>query len=113
MYVNRAGKVVVTCVPTMDNGPDSFHDGLVRVLRNGKYGFANRLGELAVPATYDGAMTFENGRAAVCKSCENKCADPECEHHSFVGGEWFQINTKGTVVERIQPSEQIDAEPLL
>jgi hypothetical protein len=101
MYVNRQGKVIIRGVPIMDNGPDSFHNGLVRVVRGGKYGFANRAGQLVVPATYDGARNFENGLAAVCTACENRCVEPECEHHSFVGGEWFHINTKGTVVARI------------
>jgi len=33
MYVSRSGIVAVQGVPTMDNGPDSFHDGLVRVIQ--------------------------------------------------------------------------------
>jgi len=103
MYVDRRGFVIVMGVAAMDNGADSFHDGLVRVVRNGNYGFANRRGHLVVPPIYDGAMNFERGRAIVCKGCQNKCAGPECEHHSFVGGEWFQIDVKGTVVARIHP----------
>ena len=50
MYVSRKGKVVIWGVPVMDNGADSFHDGLVRIVRNGKYGFANRGGEVVIPA---------------------------------------------------------------
>jgi hypothetical protein len=103
MYVSRRGIVVVQRVQTMDNGPDSFHDGLVRVIRNKKYGFANRKGELVIPPVYDGAMSFENGKAKVCKGCDSKCADRDCEHHFLAGGEWFQIDTKGSVVARIQP----------
>jgi hypothetical protein len=101
IYVNRKGLVVVKGVPTMDNGPDSFHDGLVRVVRNNKYGFANRRGHLVIPAVYDGAMNFEKGKARVCKGCEDKCADAShdaCEHHFFAGGEWFEVDTKGTAV---------------
>src|SRR5712692_759703 len=81
MYVRRKGVVVVRGVPTMDNGPDSFHDGLVRVVRNKKYGFANRKGQVAIPPTYDGAMNFEKGKAKVCKGCESKCAEGDCGHH--------------------------------
>src|SRR5579863_3563603 len=33
MYVARTGRVVVSGVPTMDNGPDSFHNGLVRAVK--------------------------------------------------------------------------------
>ena len=98
MYVNRSGKVVVASVTVMDNGADSFHDGLVRIVRNGKYGFANRTGRIVIAPIYDGAMDFENGTATVCKSCESK---PVGEYRMFSGGEWFQINTKGMVLRRL------------
>jgi hypothetical protein len=102
MYVNRKGKVVIQGVVSEDNGPASFHDGLVCVVRNNKYGFANRKGQLVIPAIYDGAWNFESGRAKVCKGCENKCAGGDCDHHFFSGGEWFQIDTHGTSA-RIPP----------
>lgn len=105
MYVSRTGRVVISGVPWMDNGADSFHNGLVRTVKDEKYGFANRKGQLVIPAVYDGAETFQNGRAAVCKGCTSICVDRECEHHFFKGGEWFQINTKGTVVAPLHPSE--------
>jgi hypothetical protein len=103
MYVSRTGRVVIIGVPSMDNWADSFHDGLVRVVRNLKYGFANRRGQIVIAAIYDEAMNFESGKAKVCKGCENKCAEHECAHHFFAGGEWFQINTKGNVIARVQP----------
>ena len=103
MYVSRKGKAVVRDVPTVDNGPDLFHDGLVRVLSHQKYGFANRKGQLVIPLTYDGAINFDNGKAKVCKGCESKCSGADCERHVFAGGEWFQIDTQGTIVGRIQP----------
>lgn len=102
-YVNRTGKAVIGGVPAMDNGADGFHDGLVRIVRNGKFGFANRRGQFVVQPIYDGAMNFEKGRAAVCKGCENRCVDSGCEYHSFSGGEWFQINTVGTVLTALHP----------
>jgi hypothetical protein len=105
MYVSRGGKIVISSVPVMDNWADSFHDGLVRIVRNGKYGFANRRGQVVVPPIYDGASNFEKGRATVCKGCESKCADHDCEHHFFAGGEWFRINTKGTVLARLRPDK--------
>jgi WG containing repeat len=104
MYVSRTGRVLITGVPIMDNGADIFHDGLVRVVQNGKYGFSNRNGQLVVSPVYDGAMNFENGKAKVCKGCTVKCVAPDCEYSVFSGGEWFQIDTKGAVVSRI-PAE--------
>jgi hypothetical protein len=104
MYVNRKGKVVVQDVVSEDNGPAPFCDGLVLVLRNKKYGFANRKGQLVIPAIYDGAGNFVGGKTEVCKGCEKKCADRDCEHSFHSGGEWFQIDTHGTSV-RIQPDD--------
>jgi hypothetical protein len=105
MYVNRHGEVVISGVVVMDNGADRFHDGLVRIVRNGKYGFANPSGQVVAPLIYDGAMNFENSRAVVCKGCESKCVDSGCEYHSFAGGEWFQIDVKGTVLTRLHPPD--------
>jgi hypothetical protein len=103
MYISRTGRVVITGVPGLDNWADTFHDGLVRVVRNKKYGFANRKGQIVISANYDGAMNFENGKAKVCIRCESKCVNHECEYQVFAGGEWSQINAKGNVVARIQP----------
>lgn len=105
MYVSREGKVVITGVAAMDNWADSFHDGLVRFVRDGKYGFANRKGWVVIPSVYDGAMNFHKGLASVCKHCVSQCSDPECEHHLFREGEWFQIDTKGNVVARLHPPD--------
>jgi WG containing repeat len=104
MYVGRTGRVVVSGVPSMDNSADSFHDGLVRTVTNEKYGFANRKGQLVIPAVYDGAMSFQDGRATVCKGCTSTCVERECEHHLFKGGEWFQIDAKGTILARLHPN---------
>ncbi|SRR5581483_2564373 len=97
-YVNRRGTVVIADVPIFDNGPDPFHDGLVRVVVKGKYGFANRRGQLVIPTVYDGAMPFENGHAAVCMGCTEECSEHDCEHHSFVGGDWSVIDVHGARV---------------
>jgi hypothetical protein len=98
MYVDRTGTVLVTGVPSIDNGADSFHDGLVRIVRGNKYGFADRQGRIVVDPVYDGAMNFERGRAAVCKGCKAECIEAECGY-SFTGGEWFSLNTKGEAVQ--------------
>jgi hypothetical protein len=99
MYVNRRGKVVITGVATFDNGPDEFHDGLVRVVRNHKYGFADQHGNMVIPARYNGALPFDKGRAKVCLGCVQKCADDACEHHIVSDGEWFFLNTQGVALK--------------
>jgi WG containing repeat len=99
MYVNRKGKVLISGVMRMENGPDPFHAGLVRFVRKNKYGFANRRGQIVIPPVYDGAIYFENGVAKVCRGCQEKCTEAECEHHTFDGGEWFSIDLKGHLVK--------------
>jgi hypothetical protein len=100
MYVNRKGRVIISGVAAMDNGADVFQDGLVRFFQDKKWGFADEKGKVIVPAIYDGALNFENGLAKVCNGCRLSCAEPECEHHLFTGGEWFYINTEGKVVKK-------------
>jgi len=100
MYVNRKGKVIITGVATMDNFADVFHDGLVRFSKYKKWGFADEKGKVIIPAIYDGALNFEKGLAKVCTGCRPECAGSDCEHHSFAGGEWFYINTKGEIVKK-------------
>jgi WG containing repeat len=106
MYVNRKGKVIIRGVAVMDNGADTFHDGLVRFVRDKKYGFANRSGRIVIPPVYDGAMNFEKGNAEVCKGCHSKCVEIECEYSVFSGGDWFLINTKGAVLKQLHPSNR-------
>jgi WG repeat protein len=99
MYVDRKGRVVVTGVAAFDNGADTFHDGLVRVARENRFGYANRAGTLVIPAIYDGAFNFENGTAVVCRECKNQC---EGEHCSLIGGQWLRVDTRGRVVGEMQ-----------
>lgn len=80
-----------------DNGPESFHDGLLRVLRNGKMGYANRLGQIVIPCIYDYAKWFENGQAEVTFKAK-KYIDME-EHQRVESNEWFKIDRKGNKVE--------------
>ncbi|MCU1300336.1 MAG: hypothetical protein JWQ87_620 [Candidatus Sulfotelmatobacter sp.] len=99
MYVNRRGKVIIDGVPIFDNGPDQFHNGLVRFVEEHKYGFADQRGNVVIPARYNGALPFDKGRAKVCLGCVQKCADDACEHHIVSDGEWLFINTHGVALK--------------
>jgi hypothetical protein len=80
-----------------DNGPESFHDGLLRVLRNGKMGYVNGFGQIVIPCNYDYAKWFENGQAEVTfKAIEH--VDME-EHKRVESNEWFKIDRKGNKIE--------------
>lgn len=80
-----------------DNGPESFHDGLVRVLRNGKMGFANPCGQIVIPCIYDYAKWFDNGHAEVTFKAK-KYSDGD-EHSRVESKEWFTIDKKGHKLE--------------
>jgi len=119
MYVNRKGRVVVKDVPGADNWAEEFSDGLVRIVVNKKYGFADRQGTIVIAPQYDGAGPFEHAFAVVCLGCGETCASsnpPEsrldvCEHHIMTGGEWFKIDQAGRVVEKV-PTDK-NGSPLL
>lgn len=114
MYVNRKGAVVITGVPTFDNWADDFSDGLVRTVVDHKYGFANRHGRIVIKPAYDWASPFDHGFAQACNHCRAMCGTPHgaveerslpggCEHRFMAGGEWFKIDKKGRIVERLRP----------
>lgn len=80
-----------------DNGPESFHDGLLRVLLNGKMGYANRFGQIVIPCIYDYAKWFDNGQAEVTFKAK-EYLDME-EHRRVESDEWFIIDRKGNKIE--------------
>lgn len=89
-YLDRSGLVRVTGVAFFDNGASSFHYGLVRIVRNGKYGLANEQGIL-VSRLYDGMLEFAPDHCGwkACDSCHLKKFG---EYSSFEGGNWFLLN---------------------
>ena len=48
-----------------DNGADYINDGLFRIVKNGKIGFANEEGEIVINPTYDFADFFVKGYSIV------------------------------------------------
>lgn len=79
-----------------DNWPDEIHDGLFRVKRNGKIGFANSKGEIIIPCQFVCAYGFENGRAKVAYHCTETHDD--CDHTTPKSDAWFYIDTKGNKI---------------
>jgi hypothetical protein len=79
-----------------DNGPDYPSNGLFRIVINGKIGYADNNGKIVVPAQYDCAYPFKNGKAMVGNGCELKNINEE--HLTWVGGKWHYINKKGITV---------------
>ena len=75
-----------------DNGPDYFSEGLTRVKRSGKMGFANEKGEVVIPCIYDFAWPFENGYAKVTYEAEEVL---DGDHVEIQSDSWFRVDKNG------------------
>lgn len=91
-YVRRDGRALI--VPTFDNAPDEFVDGLVRVRVGKKLGYADRRLKLVIPAIYDGAHRLDTprGRAWACIDCETVT---DGEHSWYRGGTAVCLDRRG------------------
>lgn len=94
--VNRNGDILFDLV-WFDNGPDYFSEGLTRVQRNGKMGYANEKGEIVITCQYDFAKWFENGVAEVTFNArEYRDMD---EHLRVESDSWFEIDKQGNPIK--------------
>ncbi|WP_374614787.1 WG repeat-containing protein [Sphingorhabdus sp.] len=89
-YVRRDGHALL--VPTFDNAPDDFVDGLVRVRLGDKLGYADRRLRVVIPAIYDGAHQFSKKRAWVCTGCKTVS---DGEHSFYRGGQAACLDPRG------------------
>lgn len=94
VFINRDGHQVGDLVY---EAPSFFSEGLAAVMINGKWGFMDTTGTLAIPARYDRAREFSEGLAAV-----NVNADYMSGLHPY-GGEWGYINHQGEFVIPPEP----------
>lgn len=81
--------------------PDSPVDGIFRIVKNNKIGYANLEGEIIVPPKYDAGTAFINGMAFINVGC---ITNTEKNETFWKGGKWGAINLKGDVVIPIQYS---------
>ncbi len=61
-YLNENGKITIYC-----EGLGDFSDGLARVKKNGKYGYIDTEGNIAIECEYEDACDFSEGLACVKK----------------------------------------------
>lgn len=78
-----------------DNGTDYTSEGLFRIIRNGKIGFANENGEVVIAPVYACADEFRNGKARVALECT---LQPMGEHNATISSDWIHIDKNGMVV---------------
>jgi len=96
--INHEQKILFDIV-MFDNGPDYFNEGLIRVFRNGKIGFANKYGKVVIPCIYDYAKWFKNGKAEVTFNAV-EYLDME-EHLRVESDEWFEIDKQGKTIKNV------------
>lgn len=75
-----------------DNGPDYPADGLFRIMKNGKIGYADSLGKIIIEPQFACAFPFENGRARVTLDGRVR---PKDEHMEWQSEGWFYIDRQG------------------
>lgn len=76
-----------------DNGPDYPAEGLIRVVKNGKIGYANaKTYALVITPQFDCAFPFENGKAKVSNNCKTI---KEGEHNVWTSETWQYVDKKG------------------
>jgi hypothetical protein len=95
--VDRHGNVLFDVYIWGDCIFEEVNEGLFRVLRNGKVGFANVKGEIQIPCQFVCAGTFQNGQAKVAFKCDIEYVEPG--RRIEVSEEWFKIDKHGNRVE--------------
>lgn len=78
-----------------DNGPDYPSDGLFRIVKDGKIGYADLEGHIVIPPRFDCAYPFRRGRAKAGTGCKEQT---DGEHRWWTEGTWYTIDKKGKVI---------------
>jgi hypothetical protein len=78
---------------TFDNGPDYIAEGLFRIKKDNKIGFADgETGKIIIAPQFDCAYPFEGGKAQVSKNCSTK---PNGEYMEWISDNWEYIDKSG------------------
>lgn len=82
-----------------DNGPDELEDGLFRIIRNEKIGYADKNGVIVIAPQFGCADQFENEIARVTLNCKIVKSEKDQEHSIEESDDWFYIDKKGNIVK--------------
>jgi hypothetical protein len=94
--IDRKQNVLYQVFP-FDNGPDNTSNGLFRILKNNKIGYADSVsGHIVIKPQFACAFSFENGIAKVTKNCK---VELDGEHRIWISDNWFYINKRGKKVK--------------
>jgi hypothetical protein len=104
VYINRSGRIVIRDVAFMDNGLDDFHHGLVRINRDGMWGYADPSGRNVVPVKYSCALNFKDKYddigPLVCVGCR---IEQQGDYQACVEGTWFHVDRHGNLAPSPHP----------
>lgn len=76
-----------------DNGPDYESEGLIRVVKNGKIGYADaKTYAIVIEPQFDCAFPFENGKAKVSNLCQTVKAG---EYSVWESDAWQYVDKQG------------------
>lgn len=90
--IDRQQNVLYNVFP-FDNGPDYAADGLFRIIKNNKIGYADEAtGKIVIKPHFDCAFPFENSIAKVGLNC-TKHSDGE--HSYWTSDNWLYIDKRG------------------
>lgn len=79
-----------------DNGPDFIEEGLFRIVKDGKIGYAEaKTGNIVIAPQFGGAYPFEGGKAKVAVECKTIKDD---EHTSWQSDKWYFIDKSGNKI---------------
>lgn len=77
-----------------DNGPDFPSEGLIRMVKNGKIGYADATTyAIVIEPQFDCAFPFENGKAKVSNQCKTV---KDGEHSVWESDAWQFVDKKGS-----------------
>jgi len=80
-----------------DNAPDEAKDGLFRIIKNNKIGYADaKSGKIIIEPIYQAAESFENGVAKVALIATKEQIG---EHYIWKSDNWFNIDKTGSKVK--------------
>ena len=80
-------------VHVFDNGPDYPSEGLFRISKNNRMGFADSAtGRVVIAPQFGCAFPFEKGKAQVGLKCDTI---NDGEHYTWAADQWFYIDKQG------------------
>ncbi len=80
-----------------DMGPDPISDGLFRIIKNDKIGYADSIGKIVIEPKYGCAEPFFDGKARVTNNCTLQ--RDNFEHNVMISDSWFYIDKFGNVIK--------------